>query len=86
MISPKLLLAMCLAIPSVALIFSGGQDTGAIPPSILLDVPYHVQLDSGYAGEASLEMVFDFWGEDINQREIRNVTGTVVDSSEPEDL
>lgn len=82
----RMLLGVCLAISSLTLIISGVLHSEAIPPSVLLDVPYHVQMDSGYSGEAALEMVFDFWGEDINQREIRNVTGTVVDSAEPEDL
>jgi len=36
-------------------------------------VPYHVQQTSLWCGPASLEMVFDYWGEDITQSEIAGV-------------
>ncbi|MCD6384106.1 MAG: C39 family peptidase, partial [Thermoplasmata archaeon] len=58
----------------------------ALSNSVTLDVPYHMEVNSGYSGEAALEMLFDYWGEDIPQQEIRNVTGDVVDAAEPEDL
>ena len=38
-----------------------------------LDVPYHPQVESWYCAEASLQMVFDYWGEKIPQHDIGDV-------------
>ena len=38
------------------------------------NVPYHEQQESYWCGPASLEMVFDYWGEDIPQAEIAAVS------------
>jgi hypothetical protein len=38
-----------------------------------LDVPYHRQVTSWYCAEASLKMVFDYWGEEIPQHDIGDV-------------
>ncbi|UCB53298.1 MAG: C39 family peptidase [Candidatus Zixiibacteriota bacterium] len=35
-----------------------------------MEVPFYFQDSSYYCGEASLEMVFDYWGPDINQDDI----------------
>jgi hypothetical protein len=35
-----------------------------------IEVPFYYQDSSYYCGEASLEMVFDYWGPDINQDDI----------------
>ena len=35
-----------------------------------MEVPFYYQDSSYYCGEASLEMVFDYWGPDINQDDI----------------
>lgn len=40
-------------------------------------VPFHYQEKEYYCGPACLEMVFDYYGEDINQTEIADVAGTV---------
>ena len=37
-------------------------------------VPYHKQQTNFWCGPASLEMVFDYWGEDISQIEIAKVS------------
>ena len=42
-------------------------------------VPYHKQNTSYWCGPAALEMVFDYWGEDISQSEIAGVAN--ADSS-----
>jgi hypothetical protein len=36
-------------------------------------VPYHVQQNDVWCGPASLEMVFNYWGEDVSQSEIAGV-------------
>jgi len=38
-----------------------------------LDVPYHHQAESWYCAEASLQMVFDYWGEEVPQHDIGDV-------------
>jgi len=40
-------------------------------------VPFHYQEKDYYCGPACLEMVFDYYGEDINQTEIADVAGTI---------
>ncbi len=58
---------------------SGGRGAavtypGGAPPAYdIPDVPYHSQETSYWCGPASLEMLFDYWGEDIPQREIADV-------------
>ncbi len=42
-----------------------------------MEVPFHYQDSSYYCGEASLEMVFDYWGPDINQDDIGDVADVV---------
>ena len=56
-------LAVLLILPSVAL--------ATIPTSYQIKgVPYYSQLDSSGCGAASLEMVFGYWGPQINYKEI----------------
>jgi len=40
------------------------------------EVPFHYQNKTYYSGPASLEMVFDFYGDDISQDEIADVART----------
>jgi len=42
-----------------------------------IDVPFHYQEKGYYCGPACLEMVFDYYGEDISQAEIADVARTV---------
>ena len=42
-----------------------------------LEVPFYFQEDSYYCGPACLQMVFDYYGETISQREIAGVARTV---------
>lgn len=42
-----------------------------------IEVPFHYQDNSYYCGPAAIEMVFDFYGEDIPQSEIADVARTV---------
>jgi hypothetical protein len=43
----------------------------------LIDVPFHYQDIEYYCGPAALQMVFDYYGEDINQSEIADVARTI---------
>jgi hypothetical protein len=42
-----------------------------------IDVPFHYQDTDYYCGPACLEMVFDYYGEDISQLEIADVARTI---------
>ena len=46
-----------------------------------ISLPYHRQIISYYCGPASLEMLFDFYGPDIPQREIAEVARTAPDGT-----
>jgi len=43
----------------------------------LIDVPFYYQVKGYYCGPAALQMVFDFYGENISQFEIADVARTV---------
>ena len=42
-----------------------------------IPVPFHYQIKDYYCGPACLEMVFDYYGEDISQTEIADVARTI---------
>lgn len=51
------------------------DETTALPESYLIsDVPYHEQITGLSCGPATLEILYDFWGEDIDQKAIADVT------------
>lgn len=43
---------------------------------MIANVPWHQELNALMCGPASLEIVFDYWGPDIDQKEITNVART----------
>jgi hypothetical protein len=43
---------------------------------MIAGVPWHEQLNGLSCGAASLEIVFDYWGPDIDQKEVMNVART----------
>lgn len=48
--------------------------TTSLPNSHLIsDVPYHEQITAFFCGPAALEILYDFWGEDIDQKAIADV-------------
>ena len=49
---------------------------GMVKVAKRFSVPFHYQTKTYYSGPASLEMVFDFYGEDIPQYEIADVART----------
>lgn len=63
-----LLLVAVLALASLVMLASPSS-----AEVVNLDVPYHAQVESWYCAEASLQMVFDYWGEEIPQHDIGDV-------------
>jgi predicted outer membrane repeat protein len=56
--------------------FPKGRD-GTYPPSYdIPDVPHHFQQTNIFCGPASLEMLFDYWGPDIEQFDVAAVADT----------
>lgn len=51
-----------------------------------ISVPYHRQITGYYCGPAALEMLFDFYGPDIPQREIADVARTAPDGTYTSDM
>ena len=43
---------------------------------MIANVPWHQQLNGLSCGAASLEIVYDYWGPDVNQKEVMNVART----------
>jgi hypothetical protein len=50
---------------------------GSYPDFYNIEVPFYYQDSSYYCGEASLEMVFDYWGPDIGQDDIGDAADVV---------
>jgi len=63
-----LLLVTAAALAFLALVATPGE-----AEVVDLPVPYHRQVESWYCAEASLKMVFDYWGEEITQHDIGDV-------------
>jgi hypothetical protein len=57
-----------------------------LPPEVLLNVPYHRQINSYYCGPAALEEVFNFYGPDVPQGQIGRVARTTSDGTYTIDL
>ncbi|MBN2168777.1 MAG: C39 family peptidase [Actinobacteria bacterium] len=58
--------------PAAQVSYPGGAPSAYNIP----DVPYHAQTTNYWCGPASLEMVFDYFGPDINQAEIASVANS----------
>ena len=59
-------------VPAVA---AGGNSS--LPTShMIANIPFHQQLNGLSCGAGSLEMAFDYWGPDVDQKEIMNVART----------
>lgn len=50
-----------------------GQPLPADSPTVLLSVPYYSQVENYYCGEACLQMIFNYYGPDVNQYDIADV-------------
>ena len=56
---------------------SGAPGPSRYPSSYdIASVPYHVQVMAYHCGPAALEMVFDYWGPDVNQTDIGHAANT----------
>lgn len=44
-----------------------------MPSSHMIAVPWHQQMNGLFCGEGVLEVVYDYWGPDIDQKQIANV-------------
>ncbi len=57
------------------------QEVGAVRGNLFsehyIEVPFYYQVKKYYCGPAALQMVFDFYGENISQYEIADVARTV---------
>ncbi|HDP96295.1 MAG TPA: hypothetical protein ENN25_01190 [Euryarchaeota archaeon] len=54
-----------------------GEPSEKLPTSHMIEnVPFHKQLTGVLCGAGSLEMVFDYWGPDIDQKEVADVART----------
>ncbi len=52
---------------------SADKTTGLPMAYLISDVPYHKQITALSCGPAALEILYDFWGEDIDQKVIADV-------------
>lgn len=52
---------------------SGAGDTGVPSAYMIANVPWHQQLNALFCGEGDLEIVYDYFGPDIDQKEIADV-------------
>jgi hypothetical protein len=58
-----------------------GVLTATTPPAYNMPgIPYHFQITSWYCGPASLQMILDYYGEEIGQHNIADVANDVVGS------
>ncbi|MBU0944270.1 MAG: C39 family peptidase [Proteobacteria bacterium] len=61
--------------------------TSVLPESYMIEnVPWHKQITGISCGAGSLEIVFDYWGPDIDQKEIADVARTSSSGTWPADI
>jgi hypothetical protein len=68
-----LLLPIIFSTPALA---NGFAHEAAAPSAHLIEVPFYYQEKDYYCGPAALQMVFDFYGENVSQDEIADVART----------
>jgi hypothetical protein len=68
----RCLLAIGIIVVLSVLVMTATSET-AEAEVVNLPVPYHRQVETWYCAEASLQMVFDYWGEEIPQHDIGDV-------------
>ena len=79
-----LLLSLALLAVSTA---SSAADETVLPAAHMIDgVPWHKQITGISCGAGSLEIVFDYWGPDIDQKEIADVARTSSSGTWPADI
>ncbi|NIT76953.1 MAG: hypothetical protein GWN18_07265 [Thermoplasmata archaeon] len=65
--------ALLLTVVAVTLVSAALLADPVEAEKVDLPVPYHRQVTDWYCAEASLKMVFDYWGEEIPQHDIGDV-------------
>lgn len=74
---PKIAMSTFLALSLLAAAFAADSvaDTGkGLPLShMIANVPWHQQMNGLFCGEGVLEGVYDYWGSDIDQKQIADV-------------
>jgi hypothetical protein len=64
-------------IPASGQLVASASTKATLPRAhIIANVPWHEQMNGLSCGAASLEIVFDYWGSDVDQKEIMNVART----------
>jgi hypothetical protein len=72
----NIVITVFLALSLLATISAAGPATassGSPPSSHMIAVPWHQQMNGLFCGEGILEVVYDYWGPDIEQKQIANV-------------
>lgn len=70
-------IVLLLMVLSICTMTVRADETTGLPKVYLIaDVPYHDQITGLFCGPAALEILYDFWGEDIDQMAIANVART----------
>ena len=75
----KVVVSIALAVLFAGTLTPAMSVTGktSLPVShMITGIPYHEQMNGLSCGAGSLEMVFDYWGPDVDQKEIMNVART----------
>jgi len=77
----RLFAATMLGLLLAGMLFSAsaielGKSEKTWPEAYMITVPWHQQLNALSCGAASLESVFNYWGPDIDQKEIMNTART----------
>ena len=69
-----LMVMLILIIFGFANLADSANETTLLPKShIISDVPYHEQITGLSCGPAALEILYDFWGVDVDQNAIADV-------------
>ena len=66
----------CLSWVPLTTGYCDDQDSGLPAAHIIKNVPWHQQINGLTCGAGSLEIIFDYYGEDIRQKEIADVART----------
>ncbi|MCX7006596.1 MAG: C39 family peptidase [Kiritimatiellaeota bacterium] len=65
---------IALTVIAGCLLATTGAQSASLPPShFIANVPWHTQINGLLCGAGSLNIVFDYWGPDLNQKAIADV-------------
>lgn len=72
----KVILVVTAALLCCAAATAAQGDSGLPPAHMIANVPWHQQQNGLFCGEGALEIDYDYWGADIDQKEIADVART----------